>query len=203
MTLPSDELVLHGFNVAILVTDGFEQTELTAACEALETCGVMTRVVSDQRGQVQAYRRDIRADSFDVHLSFDEADPDSFDAVLLPGGALNAERIKNIPQAQAFVRSMQEEGKPIAVIGQGARLLAAAGLLKGRSLAGRPTQEDLRNAGASWIDQAVVEDGNWISSRDFSDLPAFTRKMIELMASHVKMNVRGTADERPDVGAGS
>lgn len=197
-----DELALHGFNVAILVTDGFEQAELTEPCEALETSGVMTRVVSDKHGKVQGFQRESRADSFDVDLSFDEADPDSFDAVLLPGGALNAQRIKNIPQAQAFVRSMQEEGKPIAVLGQGAGLLAAAGLLQGRRLAGRPAHETL-HAGVDWIDQPVVEDGNWISCRDGADLPAFIPKMIELMARHVKMNVRGTADERPDVGAGS
>jgi len=203
MPSPSDEIALHGFNVAVLVTDGFEQAELAIPREALETSGVMTRIVSDKRGKVQGCNNAAEAGLFEVHLTFDEADPNSFDAVLLPGGALNAEHIKNLPQAQAFVRGMLEEGKPIAVIGEGVKLLAAAGLIRNRTLAGRTTQEDLRNADAAWADQEIAEDGNWISGRHGCDLSTFSRKMIEVMARHVKKNVRGTADERPDVGAGS
>lgn len=205
MTPASDELVLHGFNVAILVADGFEQADLSMPREALETTGAMTYIVSDKRGKVQGCRGEAKAALFDAQLTFDEADPDSFDAVLLPGGALNAEHMKNLPQAQAFVRGMQEEGKPIAVLGAGAKLLAAAGLLKNKTLAGRPpqdAQDDMRNAGAVWLDQEIAEDGNWVSGRHGADLSAFTRKMIEVMARHVKTNVRGTADERPDIGAG-
>jgi protease I len=195
---------LHGINVAILVTDGFEQVELTSPCDALEAAGAITRIISVRKGKVQGYNHDQKADEFEVNLTFVEAEPDAFDAVLLPGGAINGQRIREIPEAQQFVRGMQEEGKPIAAICHGPWLLASAGLVGGRTMTSAPDiSEDLRRAGANWVNREVVQDGNLVSSRKPDDLPAFNHAMIDVMSERVKASVRGTADERPDVGAGS
>src|SRR3569832_536479 len=204
MAQPANEASLHGINVAVLVTDGFEQAELTGPCDALETAGAMTRIISNKRGKIQGYHHDAKGDQFEVNLAFDEAEPESNEAEKQPSGARKAEQNRSIPEAQHFVRGMQEEGKPIAAICHGLSLLVSAGLIKGRTLTSSPAlQEDIRNAGGNWVDQEVVEDGNLVSSRNLSDIPAFNRKMIETMAKHVRINVRGTADDRPFVGAGS
>lgn len=195
---------LHGLNIAILVTDGFEQVELTGPREALEKAGAQTRLVSVRHGNVQGFNHVDKGDQFEVDLDFDEADPHDFDAVLLPGGAVNADQMRVIPKAQEFVRDMQREDKPIAVICHGAWLLVSAGLVKGRTLTSWPSlQHDVRNAGGKWIDKEVVQDGNWISSRKPDDIPAFNDKMIEVMSQKVRASVRGSPDERPDVGATS
>jgi len=204
MTSSANLARLHGLNVAILVTDGFEQVELTEPCNALEAAGAITRIISAARGKVQGYNHDTKADQFDVDLTFADAEPDAFDAVLLPGGKLNGDRIRNNPEAQQFVRGMQEEGKPIAAICHGPWLLAATGLAKGRTLTSAPDlQGELRQAGASWVDREAVRDGNLVTSRKPDDIPAFNQAMIDVMAERVKASVRGTEDERPDVGAGS
>jgi protease I len=188
---------LGGMNIAILVTDGFEQVELTGPREALDAAGANTRIISNRHGKVQGFNHDAKADQFDVNLTFDEADPEDFDAVLLPGGVLNADQIRIVPQAQEFVRSMQEEGKPIAVICHGAWLLASAGLVQGRTLTSWPTlQDDIRNAGGNWVDEQVVVDGNWVSSRRPGDIPAFNDKMLELLSSRFMASVHGTRDEQ-------
>lgn len=195
---------LHGLNIAIIVTDGFEQVELTGPREALEKAGAQTRLVSVRHGNVQGFNHVDKGDQFEVDLDFDEADSHDFDAVLLPGGAVNADRIRVIPKAQEFVRDMQREDKPIAVICHGAWLLVSAGLVKGRTLTSWPSlQDDVRNAGGKWIDKEVVQDGNWISSRKPDDIAAFNDKMIEVMSQRVRASVRGSPDERPDVGATS
>jgi len=195
---------LHGLNIAILVTDGFEQVELTGPREALEKAGAQTRLISARHGNVQAFNHVDKGDQFEVDLDFDEADPHDFDAVLLPGGVVNADQMRLIPKAQEFVRDMQRDDKPIAVICHGAWLLVSAGLTKGRTLTSWPTlQDDVRNAGGKWIDKEVVQDGNWISSRKPDDIPAFNDKMIEVMSQKVRASVRGSPDERPNVGATS
>ncbi|MDB5822937.1 MAG: type 1 glutamine amidotransferase [Herminiimonas sp.] len=198
------EELLHGFNVAILAVDGFEQAELTGPREALERAGAQTRLISAKHGKVQGFNHVDKADQFDVNLDFNEADPNDFDAVLLPGGVVNADQLRVIPKAQEFVRGMQAQDKPVAVICHGAWLLVSAGLAKDRTLTSWPSlQDDIRNAGGKWVDQEVVEDGNWISSRKPADIPAFNEKMIAAMSRKVQSSVRGTADERPDVGATS
>jgi protease I len=195
---------LHGFHVAILALDGFEQVELTGPREALQRAGAETRLISARHGKVQGFNHVDKADQFEVNLDLNEADPNDFDAVLLPGGVVNADQLRVIPQAQEFVRGMQSRGKPIAVICHGAWLLVSAGLAKDRTLTSWPSlQDDIRNAGGTWIDQEVVEDGNWISSRKPDDIPAFNDRMIEVMSRKVQASARGTADERPDVGATS
>lgn len=188
---------LDGLRVAALVTDGFEQSEFTGPRDALQQAGASVTVISTKPNKVQGFKHVDKADQFDVDLSFDDADPEDFDAVLLPGGVVNADQIRISPQAQQFVRSMQDDNKPIAVICHGAWLLVSAGLVQGRTLTSWPTlQDDIRNAGGNWVNQQVAVDGNWISSRRPGDIPAFNEKIIEVLSERVAMSVRGTADEQ-------
>ncbi len=178
---------LSGMQVAILVTDHFEQVELTKPRAALQEAGASTKIISSQRGMVQGVHHDRKADQFEIDAAFDEADPRDFDAVLLPGGVMNADQIRLIPEAQQFVKSIQQEGKPIAVMCHGPWLLVSAGLVRGRTLTSWPTlQDDIRNAGGTWVDREVVVDGNWVSSRKPPDIPAFNARMIELFARHAE-----------------
>ena len=186
---------LNGLEIAILVTDGFEQAEFTEPKAALEAQGASVKVVSNKPGKVQGFHHDAKADQFPVDLVFSDADPKLFDAVVLPGGVINADQIRVIPEAQRIVRSMQQDGKPVAAICHGAWLLVSAGLVKNRTLTSWPTlQDDIRNAGGNWKDQEVVADENWVSSRKPSDLPAFNREMIELIARYKSAHVRDTED---------
>jgi protease I len=187
---------LEGMHVAILVTDGFEQVEFTEPKKALEELGAITKVISNKHGKVQAFKHDAKADLFDVDLSFEEADPEDFDAVVLPGGALNADQIRIIPEAQRIVQGMQNDGKPIAVICHGPWLLVSAGLVKGKTLTSWPSlRDDIRNAGALWIDTEVVVDDMWVSSRKPADLPAFNAKMIDVIHARKEQHLKGTPDE--------
>ena len=189
---------LGGLNIAILVTDGFEQVELTAPLQALEESGVMIRMLSDKKGQVQGYHHDQRGDLFDVDMTFDKAKADEFDAVLLPGGAVNSNRIRNNADAQLIVRQMDKLGKPIAVICHGSWLLLSAGLVKGRKLTSWPTlKEDIESAGGHWVDAEVAVDGNWVSSRKPDDIPAFVAAFKGILDKRTRDSVKGTADDLP------
>ncbi len=177
------EKALEGLRVAILATDGFEQRELTVPRKALDQAGAKTVVIAPKPGKIQGMHHDEKADQIDVDMTLDQAHPQDFDALLLPGGALNADQLRVVPKAKEFVRSMDRAGKPIAVICHAAWILASAGLTKGRTLTSYHTiQDDLRNAGAIWVDEEVVRDRNWVSSRQPSDLPAFNGEMISLFA---------------------
>ncbi len=174
---------LDGVRVAILVTDDFEQVEMTEPKKALEQAGATTKIISPKSGQVQGFNHDVKADTFPVDMTFEQANPSDFDAVLLPGGALNADALRMIPQAQEFVRQTDKAGKPIAVICHAPWLLVSAGLVKGKTMTSYYTiQDDIRNAGANWVDQEMVRDGNWVSSRSPKDLPAFNPAMIQLFS---------------------
>lgn len=187
---------LSGLHIAILATDGFEQVELTAPRDALEREGAMTSLVSERRGDIYGFHHDKRGDPFSVDLTFEQASPQDFDAVLLPGGHVNAGRIRTLLLAQQFVRDIQTEGKPIAMICHGAWLLVSAGLVNGRTLTSWPSlQDEIRQAGGNWQDREAVIDANWVSSRKPDDIPAFTRAMIEVIAEHMRASLRGTSDE--------
>jgi protease I len=178
---------LDQMHVAILTTQGLEQSELTEPRKALEQAGARTTLIASKPGKVQGMRHDEKADQFDVGLTLDAANPDDFDAVVLPGGALNADALRVEPKAQDFVRRIDRAGKPIAVICHGPWLLVSAGLTKGRTLTSYHTiQDDLRNAGATWVDREVVRDRNWVSSRQPSDLPAFNRELLALLAEKAR-----------------
>ncbi len=179
------EQELQGVRVAILATDDFEESELIEPRKALEKAGAVTQVVAPHEGSIQAVRHDEKTEKVKVDISLDSAHPSNFDAVLIPGGALNADALRVNRHAQEFVRKIDQEGKPIAVICHGPWLLASAGLTRGRTMTSYHTiQDDIRNAGGSWVDEAVVRDRNWVSSRQPSDIPAFNREMIKLFAEH-------------------
>lgn len=172
---------LAGKRVAILVTDLFEQVELTAPREALQQAGAQTVIVAPQAGEVQGANHDEKADRFPVQATLSEAYPGDYDAVLLPGGTMNADALRMQPEAQRFVKKMEDDGKPIAVICHGAWLLVSAGLVSGRTMTSWPSlADDIRNAGGEWVDREVVRDRNWVSSRKPDDIPAFNREMLSL-----------------------
>ncbi len=187
---------LNGLHIGILVTDGFEQVELTQPKAALEGEGAITKIISQRRDTVQGMNHDALADQFPVDLYFDEADAQDFDAILLPGGEVNSARIREIPEAQKIVREIVAEGKPVAVICHGAWLLVSAGLVQGKTMTSYPTlEQDIRDAGGNWVDREVVVDGNWVSSRKPEDIPAFNREMIQVIGQRMRDSVRGTPDE--------
>jgi protease I len=174
---------LSGLRVAILATQNFEESELIEPRKALEEAGAKCEVISPKPGQIQAVKHDEKTKKIDVDLPLEQAHPDHYDAVLLPGGAMNADHLRVEKRAQDFVRQVDGAGKPIAVICHGPWLLVSAGLVKGRKMTSYHTiQDDLRNAGALWEDKEVVRDRNWVSSRQPSDIPAFNREMISLFA---------------------
>lgn len=186
----SHETKLSGLTVAILVTDGFEQVELTGPKEALEQAGASTKIISAKEGQVRGFNHDEKADAFDVAMTFADAAPGDFDALLLPGGVMNGDQIRMVPEARAFAQAMQEDGKPIAVICHGGWLLVSAGMVKGRTMTSWPSlQDDIRNAGGNWVDQEVAQDGNLISSRKPADIPAFSQALMQALAVKVKDSV--------------
>ena len=147
----------------------------------MEQAGAQTILFAPKEGKVQSFKHHDKADQFDVDNTLADADPRQFDAVLLPGGALNADTLRVQPHAQEFVREMDRQGKPIAFICHAPWLLISAGCVRGRTMTSYHTiQDDVRNADAKWQDEEVVRDGNWVSSRQPSDIPAFNRAMIEL-----------------------
>jgi len=195
------DTTLNGMTIAILVTDGFEQSEFTEPRTALEQQGAVTKVISANRGKVQGFHHDEKGDQFDVDLAFGEASSQDFDAVLLPGGVMNGDQIRIIPEAQNFVREMDEQGKPIAAICHGGWLLVSSGLAEGRTMTSWPTlQDDIRNAGGNWVDQEVVVDGNLVTSRKPGDIPAFNAKLVDKLFERLTAGVHGAHDEQRGIG---
>ena len=178
-----EQQTLQGMRVAILATDGVEDAELREPRKALEQAGAETTLFAPKDGTIQSFKHYDKADTFKVNSTLANADPSKFDAVLLPGGALNADTLRVQPRAQEFIREMDRQGKPVAVICHAPWLLISAGCVRGRTMTSYHTiQDDLRNAGANWQDEEVVRDRNWVSSRQPSDIPAFNRAMIELFS---------------------
>jgi protease I len=171
---------LNNLKVAILVTDGFEQAELTGPREALDDAGAKTFIVSPKPGEVQGWKHYEHADTFPVEFLLDEADPQDFDALLLPGGVANPDQLRMNPKAVEFVRGFFDAGKPVAAICHGPWTLIEAGAVKGRTMTSWPSiKTDLINAGANWVDEEVVVDNGLVTSRKPDDIPAFNQKMIE------------------------
>ena len=172
---------LEGIRVAVLATDGFEQVELEGPRTALDNAGAKTTLIAPKGGTIYGMKHHDKAGTVRVDMQLDEAKADNFDAVVIPGGALNSDALRVEPKAQEFVRQMDASNKPIAVICHGPWLLVSARLVKGRAITSYHTiQDDLRNAGANWTDKEVIRDRNWVSSRQPSDIPAFTWEMISL-----------------------
>lgn len=179
---------LKGCKVAVLAVDGFEQAELVEPQRALAQAGATVHVISSRPGQIQGFKHVDKGDAVDVDTTFDKAVPGDYDAVVLPGGVVNGDAIRSLPQAQAFVKAIDQARKPIAVICHGAWLPVSAGLIKGRTVTSWPSlQDDIRNAGGTWVDKEVVEDGNFITSRKPDDIPAFNKTLIaQLSKQHLQ-----------------
>lgn len=174
---------LKGKNVAILVTDGFEEVELTKPREALDQAGAETNIVSPKDDSVRSWRFTEWGEDFDVDVPLKEAKTDDFDALLLPGGVLNPDKLRMDTDAMKFVKAFFDSGKPVAAICHGPWSVIEVGAAKARKITSWPSlQTDLRNAGAEWVDQEVVRDGNLVSSRKPDDIPAFNREMIKLFS---------------------
>ena len=188
-----NEKPLANVRVAILATNDFEQSEMTEPRKALDEAGASTTLIAPRPGKLQAMKHDVKADYFDVDLTLDRANANDFDAVVLPGGALNADALRVEPKAQHFVQQMDKAGKLIAVICHGAWLLVSARLTKGRTLTSYHTiQDDIGNSGGHWVDRDVVVDRNWVSSRQPSDLPAFKREMLALLVAKKQQQAAAT-----------
>jgi protease I len=172
--------------VAILLGDYFEQVEMTEPRKALDAAGARTTLISPVEGQVHGVAHDRELlDTFPVELPLEQADPDDFDALLLPGGALNADSTRTLPSVQKFVRKIEQSGKPMAVICHAPWLLVSAGLVRGRALTSYYTlQDDIRNAGGTWLNIDVVRDGDLMTSRQPSDIPTFNSEVLALFAEH-------------------
>ena len=177
---------LDGVRVAILLDTDFEQVEMTEPRRALEEAGAKCVLVSPKQ-EVTGMKHDEKKETFKVEEPLVRANPKQFDAVLLPGGALNADTLRVNGKAQEFVKAINGAGKPMAVICHAPWVLVSAGLATGRRLTSYHTiQDDLRNAGAKWEDKEVIVDGNLVTSRQPTDIPAFNREMIDLFARLTK-----------------
>jgi protease I len=185
------EKTLEGVRVAILATNGFEEVELTEPRQALKDAGAETTVISPVAGEIYGMHHHDKAGRVKVDLPLQQANPEDFDAVLLPGGALNADDLRDWREAQSFVRHADEAGKPIAVICHGPWTLVSAALTKGRKLTSWPSiRVDIQNAGGIWEDREVLRDRNWVSSRKPDDIPAFNREMISLFQEKAKAGAK-------------
>lgn len=177
---------LKHLRVAIIATEGFEGSELKEPRRALDAEGAETKVISPQTGQIKAWEHDHWGDAVRVDESLAQAKPEDFDALLLPGGVINADKIRTEPRAVEFVRHFAQAGKPIAVICHAPWLLIEADIARGRTVTSWPSlKTDLRNAGANWVDKDVVVDNGLVTSRKPDDIPAFNKKMIEEFAEGV------------------
>lgn len=190
---------LKGKRVAFVVTDGFEQVELTGPKERLEEMGATCQIVSPKEGKVKGWQHVKWGDELDVDVPLAQARPDDYDAVVLPGGQMNPDKLRNVPEVQRFVRAFREAGKPVAAICHGPWILIDSGLVDGVKMTSWPTvKTDLVNAGAEWVDEEVVVDDGIITSRKPEDVPAFASKIAEelLEPPHGEARERRAASQR-------
>lgn len=171
---------LEGKKIAVLVTNGFEQVELTKPVEALKNEGAEVKIVSPEK-KVKGWNFKEWGDEFTADILLKEADPEEFDTLLLPGGVMNPDKLRMNDTAIDFVRHFVNKNKPIAAICHGPWTLIETGMVKDKTLTSYESiKTDLVNAGANWVDEEVVSDGNLVTSRKPDDIPAFNRKMVEL-----------------------
>jgi protease I len=174
---------LNGRTIAFLAAEGVEQVELTEPWRAVEEAGGTPKLISVEDGEVQAFNHLDKGDTFTVDATAKEADAGDYDGLVLPGGVANPDFLRTDPDAVAFVRAFFERAKPVAVICHGPWTLIEADVVRGRTLTSWPSlQTDLRNAGATWVDEEVHVDQGLVSSRKPDDLPAFCAKLVEEMA---------------------
>lgn len=174
---------LEGKRIAILATDGFEQSELFEPKKALENAGAKVSIISLKEGEIKGWDEDDWGDTIGVDMTVDDAKVQNFDALQLPGGVMNPDKLRMNDKAVSFVKGFFEAGKPVAAICHAPWTLIEAGVVKGRTITSWSSlTTDLENAGAKWVDQEVVVDNGLVTSRNPNDLPAFNKKMIEEFA---------------------
>jgi protease I len=172
---------LHGKKIAILATDGFEQSELIEPRKALDQAGAKTQVVSPKDGKIRGWNHKDWGQEVSVDVPLKSAKPEDYDALLLPGGVMNPDQLRMIPEAVAFLKHFTDAGKPVAAICHGPWTLIEAGAVRGKTITSWPSlKTDLKNAGATWQDKEVIRDGNLVTSRKPDDIPAFKKEMIRL-----------------------
>jgi protease I len=174
---------VKGRRVAVLATDGVEAVEITEPVKALKQAGAEVTVISPKGGAIQGMNHDEKGDKINTDKSLDQAPADGFDALLLPGGVANPDTLRTIPKAVAFVRHFVDAGKPVAAICHGPWTLVEADAVRGKRMTSWPSlRTDLKNAGATWVDETVVRDGKLVTSRKPDDIPAFNREMLSLFS---------------------
>jgi protease I len=187
---------LDGLRVAILATDGFEQSELLEPRKALDAAGAETDVVSPKDGKVRGWNHKEWGQEVDVDQSLDSVDAKDYDALLLPGGVMNPDTLRMQPKAVAFVKAFFDARKPVAAICHGPWTVVEAGVAEGYKMTSWPSlKTDIENSGGEWVDQEVVVDGNLITSRKPDDIPAFNRELVKLFGES-KSGQRTARDAR-------
>ena len=172
---------LNGLRVAILATDGFEQSELTEPRRALAEAGAATEVISPKSGTIKGWNHKEWGQDVSVDETLDRADPDNYDALVLPGGVMNPDSLRMQPKAVAFVKAFFDARKPVGAICHGPWTVVESGAAKGHTMTSWPSlRTDIENAGADWVDREVVVDDNLVTSRKPDDIPAFNREIIKL-----------------------
>jgi protease I len=187
---------LQGKRIAILATDGFEQAELLEPRKALDDAGAATMVISPKEGKIKGWNHTDWGTEVPVDVPLSLAKAEDFHALLLPGGVMNPDKLRMDPEAVSFAKRFSDAGKPIAAICHGPWTLIEAGAVRGKKITSWPSvKTDLKNAGANWVDQEVVSDGNLVTSRKPDDIPAFNREMLRLFSEEAapSQNLRKTA----------
>lgn len=180
---------LNGKKIAILATDGFEQVELMDPRKALEGAGATTVVLSPRSGEIKGWKFKEWGDKVKVDKTLDDANPNDYDALVLPGGVINPDHLRMEPKVINFVRQFVSTGKPVAAICHGPWTLVEADVVRGKKVTSWPSlKTDLKNAGATWVDQEVVKDGQFIFSRKPDDIPAFNQAVIEAVSTGVRQH---------------
>jgi protease I len=185
---------LNGKRVAFLATDMFEQVELTEPWKAVERAGGKPELVSIESGEIQGFEHYDKAKTFRVDRTVEESSASDYDALVLPGGVGNPDRLRTDENAVRFVTEFFEQGKPVAAICHAPWMLVEAGVARGRTLTSYPSiRTDVRNAGGNWVDREVVVDEGLVTSRSPDDLPAFCAKVVEEIAEGVHAGQRAVA----------
>jgi len=193
---------LNGKKVAILVADGFEQVELTSPRQALEKAGATIEIVSPSTSKVRGWDETEWGETFKVDVPLTRAHAEDYDALLLPGGVMNPDKLRLDEKAVDFVRAFFDENKPVAAICHGPWMLINADVVEGKRLTSYPSiKVDLENAGADWVDEQVVVDNGLVTSRKPADLPAFNKKMIEEIGEGIHEKRMASIYARPEMKA--
>jgi protease I len=186
---------IQGKRVAILATDGFEQSELLGPKQALEQAGATTTVVSLHPGEIKGWNEQNWGQTVPVDITIDQANANDFDALMLPGGVMNPDKLRMNQQAVDFTRDFFEQGKPVGAICHGPWMLVEADVIEGREMTSWPSlRTDIENAGGNWVDREVVTDGGMVTSRMPDDIPAFCRKLIEEIGEGEHVQQRQAAE---------